>query len=968
MLLRALVISCFIILLVQPLCGQEYSYVNYNTREGLAGSKVYCMVQDHDGFMWFGTETGLSRFDGTRFSNYTTSEGLPDNDIIKLYVDSKNRVWIIPFKNELCYYWRGKFYTAENDSLLKRIKLRTEAVAIKENANGDLLILDLRQVIIVKPDGTITTFDQYGNQPIVTTFCATVKDEYSFRVAASLTAGFYIFEVRNNNLLPQWFLPKANPVYSMYYPYYLSAGLEIYIGFDSMFYYFPKENRRVSNPVPKGFISISVINDSIIAVNSTAASFYNLKTNQTEQVLFKGINVSVVYRDIEDNLWFTTLSEGVYRIASSQFKNYRCRADDANLPVLSLKKQNDKLLAGTSQYSIWTFDTKSGNASSQRIAEETFIGRIMTLNFLPGGKLLAGTDIGLFKIAGEKIVAQSWRFAVKAEHIDADTVLIASNLGIFAIDPQNLSITDTVWNGRVTSLYKKGDVLYIGTLNGLFIMKGQQPASFAGEIHTALRSKISGIQADNDGVIWVTTNGFGVIGFRDEKVIAWLRKGQGMTSDICRYLFVAGDTLWVGTDQGLNRAIKSDSGYEVTRYTTADGLISNTINTILVEGDTVYTGTPEGISVFEQSKVSTNSMCVLEITGIHSPKKSWQFDTSGFHLGHWENDLRFEFAGISFKSAGEITYRYRLKGLNDVWQETRDNFLSYLSLPSGTYELEMVAVNKFGVTSKTVQIRFTIAKLLWEKPWFWILAAILFGILIWRYFQYRIQKVKKEELAKAATNRKITELEQMALKAQMNPHFIFNCLHSIQQFVIEKDTRGANKFITDFARLIRLTLDISAQPKISLSEEMNYISTYLELEKSKYEGKFDYSVEKSGEVDDNTCQVPAMILQPYVENSIRHGIYYREDNNGLIDILFTIEGKYLVCNIVDNGVGRKAAKLFKGEQMQGYQSKGLTLTSKRIELLNGATHLPILANIEDVQENGKVSGTRVIIRFPLEEA
>jgi LytS/YehU family sensor histidine kinase len=120
----------------------------------------------------------------------------------------------------------------------------------------------------------------------------------------------------------------------------------------------------------------------------------------------------------------------------------------------------------------------------------------------------------------------------------------------------------------------------------------------------------------------------------------------------------------------------------------------------------------------------------------------------------------------------------------------------------------------------------------------------------------------------------------MALKAQMNPHFIFNCLHSIQQFVIDKDTRGANKFITDFARLIRLTLDISSQQKISLADEINYLSTYLELEKSKYEDKFNYEVEVEKGIGEEGCFIPAMILQPYVENSVRHGIYYRTDKDG----------------------------------------------------------------------------------------
>src|SRR5579871_2764170 len=117
------------------LCAQEYNYTHYDVKDGLAGSTVYSIVQDKDGFMWYGTETGLSRFDGTHFKNFYTSDGLPDNEIIKLFVDSKNRVWIIPFKNSICYYWKGKIYNQQNDSLLKKINFVEGLALINEDSS-----------------------------------------------------------------------------------------------------------------------------------------------------------------------------------------------------------------------------------------------------------------------------------------------------------------------------------------------------------------------------------------------------------------------------------------------------------------------------------------------------------------------------------------------------------------------------------------------------------------------------------------------------------------------------------------------------------------------------------------------------------------------------------------------------------------------------------------------------------------
>jgi LytS/YehU family sensor histidine kinase len=208
----------------------------------------------------------------------------------------------------------------------------------------------------------------------------------------------------------------------------------------------------------------------------------------------------------------------------------------------------------------------------------------------------------------------------------------------------------------------------------------------------------------------------------------------------------------------------------------------------------------------------------------------------------------------------------------------------------------------------------------------------------------------------------------MALKAQMNPHFIFNSLNSVQQYVIDKDLLGANKFITEFSRLIRLTLDISSKTRISIYEEISYLATYLELEKTKFEDKFSYTVVAGPEIDASDWFIPPMILQPYVENSIRHGVRYRHDKAGHIRVSFRLDEQYLVCQVEDNGVGRKKAGQYKSEIPIEYQSKGMTLTAKRIEMLNKNSASPVLIEIEDLETNNIPAGTRVTLRFPLDSA
>src|SRR5262249_47642519 len=160
-----------------------------------------------------------------------------------------------------------------------------------------------------------------------------------------------------------------------------------------------------------------------------------------------------------------------------------------------------------------------------------------------------------------------------------------------------------------------------------------------------------------------------------------------------------------------------------------------------------------------------------------------------------------------------------------------------------------------------------------------------------------------------------------------NPHFIFNSLNSIQQYVMDADITGANKFISGFSRLIRQTLDFSSRPDISLEEELDYLTNYLDLEKTRLENAFNWSVYVDSAVHPAEYYIPPMILQPFVENSVRHGLRFRRDKNGKVTITVKREKDHLVCILEDNGIGRKAAMQYKSISPINYQSKGLSLTA-----------------------------------------
>lgn len=254
-------------------------------------------------------------------------------------------------------------------------------------------------------------------------------------------------------------------------------------------------------------------------------------------------------------------------------------------------------------------------------------------------------------------------------------------------------------------------------------------------------------------------------------------------------------------------------------------------------------------------------------------------------------------------------------------------------------------------------------------------AIIAFSMLMVMYRSKKLQHKlfaqkedllrKEKEIEEGRLKTKMTELEQMALRAQMNPHFIFNSLNSVQHFVLNKDVEGVNKYLGAFAHLIRQTLNNSGKQVISLEEEIKYLDTYLSLEKMKSNDRFSYAISVDEQIDKSATFIPGMILQPFVENSIRHGVAARENKDGMISIRISKNGK-LLCHIEDNGIGReKAGEMKRLSADAGYESKGMDITRNRIDTINRIYGTSISVNIDDIKDNsGQTAGTSVDIEFP----
>jgi hypothetical protein len=297
--------------------GQEFSYTQYNVKDGLSGSVVYCAAEDKDGFLWFGTEGGLSRFDGTHFRNFTTENGLPDNEIIKLFVDSRNRVWIVPFRNSICYIQKGELHRQDNDSLLHRLSIASEITAVTEDKYGNIYLTEAAALHIIRPDQTIRTIRQLDGLPTTIPIGGGLTSEGLFTFFAYQSFGRY----------NQYMIDKHEPQRtgrrsfvgkSINYTL-LSPHLNVFQNEDSL-YFIPTPGEKFAFSFPRNFNTLSKVEDSLFTLNTNDGSFmYNLRTRKQAAYFLKGQSINAAFRDSEGNLWFMCAGEGIFRVGSLAF-------------------------------------------------------------------------------------------------------------------------------------------------------------------------------------------------------------------------------------------------------------------------------------------------------------------------------------------------------------------------------------------------------------------------------------------------------------------------------------------------------------------------------------------------------------------------------------------------------------------------------------------------------------------------
>ncbi|MEZ4930806.1 MAG: histidine kinase [Saprospiraceae bacterium] len=309
--------------------------------------------------------------------------------------------------------------------------------------------------------------------------------------------------------------------------------------------------------------------------------------------------------------------------------------------------------------------------------------------------------------------------------------------------------------------------------------------------------------------------------------------------------------------------------------------------------------------------------------------------------------------------------QYQLQGIHSNWINAENrNYASFAKVGGGNYTFKIRSRTIGGEWGTENKIKIKIDPPFWDTWWFYILAFLSALFVVFFFYSYRVKKIKEQEELKSQFQLQLAEVEMKALRAQMNPHFLFNCLNSIKLFIVENDIKSASTYLTKFAKLIRLILQNSKNKFVTLADEMEALKLYIEMEKMRFSNQFEFSIQIDPTLNIASIEIPPLIIQPYVENAIWHGLTRADRPNRLTISISQIDNK-LQCIIEDNGIGREASFKSNNHRRNKKLSMGMEITENRLSLTNELFNMKTVVNIEDLKnQDGTAAGTRVVLTVP----
>ena len=958
----------------------EPVYRKYTVDDGLPSSTIYHVLQDSKGYIWFATANGVSRYNGYKFENFDLQSGLVDNEVFEIYEDYKHRIWFIPMSGKLSYFENDKIVSYKYNNKIKD-HLPTSRGPVKCSFyvdSLDYIYLSLKQygLISISPEGIYKRFEENNltinliareiakNKILISCPNGPLSDDIIINglyqnYTTSLTN---ISKIKGSTQHHVFFIPNKDSsiTFSLLENIYKIKGGKI-IG---------KREFQI------GTIWMSNDNEGNLWVAPQEGGVYFFEngdiSKEPKYIFFKDIQISSVLQDYENAYWFSTLEDGVIYCPNINAIKYTKPSGLASNRVNALAVVRNRVYIG---YEFGFFDILENENIKQYKSSSLIIPNTTIRSFFVDQKK---KRIWICALDNLYYTQNDILFTVPAtpslSNIHAKRIIMDHNGNYWIATTRGLveynglicnyeSYINKDFTGVIYDLVEdyNGDIWFC-TINGLW-KYSKKVYQYIND-NPLLNQTLNCILLNPiDSSLWLGSNGNGII-VKGKNKLYQITSNNGLASNSITQLYQSNNEIWAATPNGLSRiTINKNKDYVIQNLTYANGLPTNMTTSVCEYNNIVYVGTTKGLTVFDKNKIiDDKTPPKILIESFKGDNTSIDFKTKLIKLSYQQNNLNFNFIGFAYRNEGKINYRYHIIGIDSSWVYSQTPNCFYSGLTDGSYRFEVEAQSYNGVwSSAPATISFTITPPFWKRGWFIFVIVTVFSILILLVFKMRITSIKKRN----DLIQNINLYKQQSLRQQMNPHFIFNTLNSIQLYILEKDAISSHKYLTKFARLMRMTLENSQNPTIPIRDEIEALTLYLDLEKLRFEGKFDYIIDYGQNESLLSYQIPTLLIQPFVENAIWHGISLKQNQIGIIKIAITENLNSLICTIEDNGIGRTQADLIKKKSFSEHKSKGSMITQQRIDLLSTLYKEKFKIDYEDLYDSlGIPCGTRVYVTIP----
>jgi ligand-binding sensor domain-containing protein len=958
----------------------DYTIENWNSENGLSQNSIVCLYQTHDGFLWMSTTTSLTRFDGKVLTTFNASstKGLTGTCFPTMYEDRKGVLWLISLEGKLIRYEQGVFETmklSQGEGPVFK--------AVCENEEGNLLA--------GTTDNKVYLFSK-GRPRLLTILPPAAGGIYRMLFADEVLyigAKRGLFTYRNHLLLPNQMVKDSSVLLLKYFP---GEGVWAY---DDYNLYRLRNGICERIKLPPSLEKETNFRDfcldaekrlwicckkGVALVDGNSCKFYGSSEGLSSEL------TTVICRDKEENLWVGTSDAGLNKMKPKTFRNYSKKDGLAADPTgcLLLLKNNSLLISNYCDGLNKIDQEKIGPFMKEHL------GCIWALMEDSEGDLWVGTySEGLSRYHSGKWIRYTMEDGLPSNAIfglyqdQEGTLWIGTDNGVCIRKNDRFSpFQKGKIKGTVCHIMQDSQKRYwfcssqgLGLLeNGLFRIL----TTSSGLSSNVVRS----IYEDRDGVYWIATYGGGLNRIKNGKIVA-LNKLTGLIDDYTSCILEdQKGYLWISSNRGIYRVKRTElnsyadghsSFFSRSYFGLEEGLKNSECNGgfqpsgVKTPEGKIWFPTIVGVVMADTKNIpETSYLPEVYIEKITADDQTPEWKDSICQIGRDTRKTEFHFTAPFFGGDHNLFFQYRLEGRDKNWSNpTEARQAEYFDLQPGDYAFHIRIYGQPGSAEKSILL--TVPYPFWRTWTFYTLICLLTAAAVFGYTSHHTNTIKIRETEKTLINKNYAALELKALQGQMNPHFTFNCLNTIKYFIASDDKVSANKYLGKFSRLIRMFLQHSSSNFITLDAETEMLTLYIELEQLRLDHDFDFTLFVDPALDPSKVEIPGMLMQPFVENAIHHGLRNSEGKRSL-KLNFRKELRNLILEVEDNGVGRKKAAELKSNSILNHISMGIRNTEERISTINYIKSTNISLQVTDLtNESGDASGTLITVSIPFTE-